>query len=325
MYLFLWSHSMIHIIITLLILCTLSSHSINANSFQEKNVSLHNYDQVIASLQKELQNPHYSKEILPNDFTHLSTLTALGASTNQPPLYVRSIIKLFSTLLKRSLYVSASAFSQLLETLPSHLTPHFILPTSREYITNAALYDATFVERFQSTVNTMLYSTFSTEYESFRQDPDLFLKKVSSTITTIAHEEIVQEQLRQSIIRFYEIALSKLIWDPATHIETWQLTKKIAEQLATLLEYNILDDANDLDDLHWTLLNRYCYFIELTAADMPETFFTTIKDDIATNNIILFALKEQDYIVEPKVSYMQRTLVEAEVAAYRYKAGLDLI
>jgi len=313
---------MMHRFITLLLVTTLSSHSINAHAFQGKDAALQNQDHLIISLQKELRTPHYRKEILPNDFSSLSLLVTFGTSTNQPPAYLRSIVKLFSNMLKSSHYVNAAAFSHLLETLPADLAPYFSLPASREYITNSALYDATFVDRFKSTVNTVLYSKFSTEYESFRQDPDLFLKKISANIVTLAQEEIVQEQLRQGIIRLCEIALSKLIWDPAQQEETWLITKKISEQLATLLEHNILDDTNDLDDLHWTLLNRYCYFIELTATDMPETFYKTIRHDIRSNNLVLFALKEQDYMVEPKLSYMQRTLLEAETASYRHRAGI---
>ncbi len=313
---------MMHRFITLLILYTLSSHSINAGSFQEKDTPLQNQDHLIISLQKELRTPQYRKEVLPNDFSYLSVLVTFGTSSHQPPVYLRSIIKLFSNMLKSSHYVNASAFSHLLTTLPAELAPYFTLPASREYITNSALYDASFVDRFNSTVQTMLYSKFSSEYESFRQDPDMFLKKISSNIVTIAQEEIIQEQLRQGIIKFCEIALSKLIWNPTEQEQTWNITKKISEQLVTLLEHNILDDVNDLDDLHWTLLNRYCYFVELTATDMPESFYRTIRDDMHSNDLVLFALKEQDYIVEPKLSYMQRTLLEAETAAYRHQVGL---
>lgn len=313
---------MIHYVLTLFILSTLSSHSINADSFQEKD-NARNQDNLIISLQKELRTPEYQKEILPNDFSHLSELISFGASTNQPPVYLRSIIKLFSNMLKSSRYVNASAFSNLLNSFALELTPYFTMPISRRYIADAALYDATFVDRFKESVNAMLYAQFSTEYESFRKDPTLFLHQISGSIATLGQEELMQEQLRQNIIKFCEIALSKLIWDPRASETTWHLTKKISEQLVTLLAHNIIDDANDLDDLHWTLLTRYCYFIDLTATDMPESFFVHIRNDLKNNNLVLFALQEEDYILEPKLSYMQRTILEAETAAYRYKAGLS--
>jgi hypothetical protein len=313
---------MIYRSLKFLTIFTLSIHSINADSFQEKNELEQNHDNFIITLQKELRTPEYRKSILPNDFSYLLQLITFGTSNNQPPVYLRSTIKLFSNMLKSSQYVNAHAFSHLLEALPSAVMPYFSLPTSRHYITDLTFYDAAFVDRFKSTVQTVLYSKFSTEYETFKQDPDLFLKKISNTIVTLAEEEMIQEQLRQSVIKFCEIALSKLIWNPAAGEQTWLITKRIGEQLATLLAHNILDDSNDLDDLHWTLLNRYCYFIELTATDLPESFYKTIKNDLRSHDIVLFALEEQDYMVESKLSYMQRTLLEAETAAYCYKSGI---
>lgn len=313
---------MLHYFITFILVYTLSIHNINAQPFQEKGAKSILQGNHITSLQQELKSPEYTQEILPNDFSRLSQLLRLGITQNQPPTYLPSVMKSFTNMIKRCQYVNASAFSQLLETLPTDTMPYFSLPTSRIYITNSALYDATFVDRFKSTINNMLYQKFSTEYPSFQQDPNAFLQSISSSITAIAQEEMTQEQLRQSIIRFCEIALSKLIWDPAAHEKTWTTTKHISEQLAKLLEYNILDDTNDLEDLYLTLLNRYCYFIELTATDMPASFFSTIRKDLTSNDLILFALTEQDDILEPKLTYMQRILIEAEMTAYRYQMGL---
>jgi hypothetical protein len=228
-------------------------------------------------------------------------------------------------MLKRSSYVNALAFTHLLEELPTQLLPYFTLSVSRTFITDSALYDAAFSDRFNVTVNNMLYSKFSIEYESFRQDPTAFLRIMSTDITAMAQEEMMQSQLRQGLLRFFEVALSKLIWDPTAHEATWFTTKRIGEQLARLLEANIIDDTNDLEDLYVTLLNRYCYFIDITATEMPSSFFTGIRNDLKLNNSVLFALPEQDGIFESKLAYMQRTLIEAETASYRHQAGLPRI
>ena len=315
---------MLYHLITLIIISTLSSHSINANSFQAKHMPCDNHDNFIISLQQELRSPHYKKEILPNDFSHLSHLITFGTQNNQPPAYVRSVVKMFSNMLKSAHYVNAYAFSQLIEDLPGLLNPYFSFPLSTRYITNSALYDASFSDRFTATVHNALYAKFSTEYESFRQNPDLFLQSISTDIVALAQEEIEQSHIRHAIIRLCEIALNKLIRHPGEQEKTWELTKKIATQLATLLEDNILDDANDLDDLYWTLLTRYCYFIEIAAIDMPESFYTALKNDISSNKIVFFELPEQDGFVEPKLSYMQRTMMEAEVKAYGFQHGLIL-
>ena len=312
---------MIHRFITL-ITPILFIHSINAHSFQAKHMSPDNQNDFILSLQQELRTPQYKKEVLPNDFSYLSHLITFGTTNNQPPAYLRSVIKMFSNMLKSAHYVNAYALSELLEELPTIVESYFAFPVSRRYISNPALYDASFADRFAATVHTALYAKFSTEYESFRQDPELFLRNISSDIVSIAQEEIEQEQIRQSLIRFCDIALNKLIWHPSEQEKTWELTKKIAHQLASLLEHNILNDSNDLDDLYWTLLNRYCYFVEIAATDMPESFYAAVKNDISSNKIVFFELPEQDFIIEPKLSYMQRTIMEAEVKAYGYRHGL---
>lgn len=304
--------------IALLLVYTLSSHSIIAQGFQEKDAETSQVD-LIATIQQELRTPSYIREILPNDFSHIPQLLQAGP---QSSLYFRSVINSFTKLLKRCQYVNAVAFSQLLEELPKQLLPYFSLPLSQRYITDSALYDASFADRFPSTVNNLLYGKFSTEYDTFRQDPHAFLRSTATTILTIAQEEMMQEQMRQSVLRLCEVALSKLIWDPVEREATWSTTKRIAEQLAQLLAYNIIDDTNDLEDLYLSLLNRYCYFVEITATDMPTAFFATVRNDLKSNDIVLFALAEQDNILEPKLAYMQRTLIEAETASYRYNAGL---
>jgi hypothetical protein len=91
---------MIHYFITLFIVSIISSHSINAHAFQEKDSTLHGQDHLIVAIQKELRTPEYRKEVLPHNFSHLSHLIAHGANSNQPPTYLRSIVKLFSNMLK---------------------------------------------------------------------------------------------------------------------------------------------------------------------------------------------------------------------------------
>lgn len=302
---------------------TLFIHSTNESSFQEKNIIVNDQDSFIITIQEELKTIEYRKETLPNDFSYLTYLINFDTQQNQSALYLRSVIKLFSNMLKSCSYINANAFSQLLEKSPDLLSSYFTLRLATEYLPdNTELYEASLSERFNGTVHGLLYSKFSTEYAFFRQDPDEFLKGLSSSITAFAQEELTIQQTRQDLIKFYEIALSKLIWDVETQEQTWILTKKIAEQLATLLQRNIIDDSNDLDDLYWTLLTRYCYFIELTATDMPASFFIEIRNDIRNSANVIFAMKEQDFIVESKASYMQRTLIEAETMAYRYRAGL---
>lgn len=302
---------MVHQLILRVASFTLFIHSINVHSFQVQDTTK-SQENLLKSLQYELRDPSYRKKILPNNFNHLSNLISTGNNSNQPPAYLRSVVKLFSNLLKGAEYVNAQAFETFMDTFPTLAQPYFSLTASRTYITNGALYDAHMFDRFKATVNNVLYFKFSSDYDAFKQDPAKFLEHISSEILTIAQEEITREHVRQSIVRFGEITLNKLIWDVAQPEKSWSNVKRIADQLATLLEYNVLDDTNDLDDLYWTLITRYCYFLDLTATDIAPSFYTHVKHDLLAGNIILFELPEQDSIIETKLSYMQRTLISAE-------------
>jgi len=313
---------MVYYFYVLAIISTLLIHNINAHSFQVKNNSVSSQTNLLCSLQNEFKNPLYCKEVLPYNFSHLTDLLAFGNNTQQSPAYLRSVIKTFSHLLKQTHYINAYAFSDFLEKLSPLTQPYFALPVSRSYINNTALYDAHMFDRFKCTVNSLLYTKFSSDYESFKQDPGKFLENLSSDILSLAQEEVMREQSRQDLIRFLDIALSKLIWCPTEQEKTWDITKKITVQLAELVEKNILEDANDLDYLYWTILTRFGYFIEISTTDLTPTFFQTLKNDLLSRETILFELEEQDNLVESKKSYMQRTLFESEAQARGWQHGL---
>jgi len=281
------------------------------------------YGNLITTLQEELKKPEYRKNILPHDFSYLVDLLHHGRDSGQPRDYIRSVFKLFGNLLKGAEYVNPYAFSSLLDELPHHLRTYFTAQKARAYLKNTALYDANMFDRFKETVNNMLYIKFSSEYESFKQDPEQFLTNLSNEIVGIAQEEVSIEQLRQGIIRFCEIGLGKIIWSPYDKEKTWESVKTISNQLATLIEYNILDDVNDLDDLYWTLINRYCHFLDLMGIDMPTTFYQHVKNDLSSQELLLFELEEQDAtIVEAKIQYFTRTLLEAETKCRAYQKGI---
>lgn len=305
------------IAIILLLINTLFIHNTNMCAFQEQH-TINNSENLLKSLQEELKDPSYRTEILPNNFSHLTQLIVAGNSNNQPASYLRSTLKLFSNMLKSTQYINCYEFESFTRKLPALVQPYFSLPASKPYIQERALYDAHMFDRFKATVNNILYIKFSTEYETFRKSPGDFLDYLSSEILTIAQEEITREQLRQGIIRFLEISLSKILWNPDHAHKSWDTTKKIADNLATLLEQNILDDLNDLDDLYWSLLTRYCYFVNLAAIDLIPSFYPMIKKDIASGNTLLFELDEQDTLVEPKLLYLQRTLIGAEAQSRAY-------
>jgi hypothetical protein len=123
------------------------------------------------------------------------------------------------------------------------------------------------------------------------------------------------------VLRFLEVGLSKLIWNPHEQEKTWESVKSISHHLATLMKYNIVDDLNDVDELFWTLIHRYRYFLELHNTTMPLSCYAKIKRDIRTQKLMLFELEEQEPFLQSKASCLMHTILaqEAKKRAHEYQ------
>lgn len=252
----------------------------------------------------------------------LDQFIAYANVIEQPQMYLRSTFKLFSNKLKSCDYINPyqllSILDQLFIQLDSYVKPERV----QSYLRNAMLLEGNMFDRFQAVTNNLLYAKFSTEYETFKQDPDLFLEHISHDITQIAQEEVKIELMRQSLVRFLEISLSKLVWSPAEQEKSWDNVKRISNKLAFLVERNILTDVNDLDDLFWSLIHRYCFFLDITSGMMPSRVYQAIRDEISSQQLILLELEEQDDFVERKGHCLNRTLIQAEIKTRAQEQGI---
>jgi 6-pyruvoyl-tetrahydropterin synthase len=176
----------------------------------------------------------------------------------------------------------------------------------------------------------LLYNSFLDRFSHFKRNPNLFLNDLSQEIVkTLSkepeHVETTVDELRKTTLVFLETALSKLIWCPDDSVETWNSVKKISEQLAKLVDHKILGDSEDLNDLYVTLLERYCFFIDLASNHLPVSFYEEIKKDISAKKPALLSLAEQDEMIETKETRLRRTLAQGEQYArqVRQKELLD--
>ena len=268
--------------------------------------------QALQALQEELKNPRYVKEILPNDFSYLKQLLEYTKSTEQPRTFTRSVFKLFTNLIKGTRYINSYAFSDLLETMPHLLQKSFVMYKTERVLHNVTIYELDSCDRFKRGVSSLLISSFNTNYQEFKKDPQQFLNNLSNEILDLNEEETNVELLRQSVIRFLELSLNKLIWSVEDKEESWKLVKKMANQLACFLDHAIITDVNDLDDLYWTLVHRYCYFIELNASEFTLEFYEKIKHDVASEHCLLLELEEQDSLVEKKSDFFLKQIMAHE-------------
>ncbi len=275
---------------------------------------------LLSTIQRDLKDPKYREDILPHNFSYLIQLLEYGKKTNQPRDYAQNVFSLFSKLLKGSEYVNSYAFNALLEQMPGLLKHHFTFIHADSPAAQLALQDMDLLERFSKNVNATLYANFSQKFDLFKKEPDKFLNEITQQIGAAAQQEVSMELLRQTIIRFSEVGLSKMIWSSHNYESSWDNIKKTAHNLAALLEYNIVSDVNDLDEMFWSLTHRYRYFLELNSVDMPISFYEKLKQDIASQQLVLFELEEQESFLQTKADCLLQTVLTQEAKKRAYEA-----
>lgn len=255
----------------------------------------------------------YHEDFLPHNFTHFIEFLEHGKATNQTKLYVQSTVRLFSNKLKCSRYVTAYAFCDMVEKLPDLLDGYF-----REQPTSA-------LTRFKNSVKKTLYDWFLSKFSLFQSEPDDFFEGLSEDIATqiarsaTVEERVENERLRQSLIRFLEIGLNKLVWSPFDQEEVWESVKAISFKLTTLMEYDIISH-DDLDDLFKSLIERFTIFLELTGSDLSLEMIDKIKEDITQGQLLLFELEEEEEFIETKSERMLNAVMgtRAKILAQEY-------
>lgn len=305
-----------------LYICTsLIIHTTQAAHYQPKN-SKADMAQLFSIVRTELKKPEYAQDVLPNDFSYLNQLLRYGHDMHNRQEYARSVFGIFSKVMGASQYVNAYAFSHLLNELPQVLKPYFVNYKSRGAHRSAIGLDGDMFDRFKESVTNTLYVQFSSQYESFKTSPSQFFDELSDYIVEIAKQEIDTQQMRFTTKRFLELSISKLVWSPEEHTKIWGNVKNIAENLSLLMENAVIEDPNDLDDIYWTLIHRFNYFLDLMGTHIPSSFYQEIREDIASNNLLLLNLAEQDVCIQTKRECLQYALLEAEARSRAYEKGI---
>ncbi len=266
---------------------------------------------------KIYNSTNYGTDFLPNNFMHLQQFLNYGLDTQQPSSYIMSVFKLFGNKVKAASYVNAYAFSEMLNWLHKPIGGYFkqAPPVSKDEL--------------KVTINDVLYSSFLSQFEFFKKDPQNFFNDLSHEIlTSLNHEllsankEIKQEQLRQSIIRFLEVCLSKIIWSPQEPEEAWDSVKLISQQLASLMDSNILVERDRLDDLCWSLVHRVCLFVDIAGTNLPLDFYDKVKQDLNSKELVFCEIEEQEKLITKKSDVLLQAFASGEAKTRAYQSGI---
>ena len=254
-------------------------------------------------LKDTFNTPLYAQEILPNNFFHLIELLQHGIETNKPKVYFKSVLRLFTNKLKSTSYINAYAFADLTTQMTPLMQNLFIIDASKAF------------ESTKDIINEMLLSTLVAKFTDFKANPGTFLEVVSQDI-----EDAME--LRSLLMLFLETALNKLIWSPQEHIQTWECVKKIGYEFQTFYKKGMIVNQDDLNNLYISLVERYCFFLDITHSQLPVTFYQKVKDDVHTGLMCFLELPEQEKYLETKSQRLLRAVFEGEAKARSRQEGI---
>ncbi|HRN78421.1 MAG TPA: hypothetical protein PLU71_04225 [Candidatus Dependentiae bacterium] len=303
----------------LALVCTSISLFIHTQSADE-STKIRSSD--VTVIFKQLNNPNFGTDVLPHNFSYLTNLLEFGKNTHKGRTYIERVLRVFNRLIKGTPYINAYAFSDMLEVLPGLLEQDFIAHKSKAFLKNSSLLDLDMYDRFKESVNNVLYHNFLSDYDEFKKDPDDFLAGLTTQIIDIVEEEVNIDQLRHVLLRFLELGTSKLVWSPEDQEYVWTSVKKISNQLAKLVEYNVLQDLDDLDDMYWSLIHRFCFFVDMTHTSLDVEFYDAIQHDLTRGELTLVELEEQESWLESKEDCLTRTIKASKAKKLAYDQGI---
>jgi hypothetical protein len=82
-----------------------------------------------------------------------------------------------------------------------------------------------------------------------------------------------------------------------------------------LAQYRIIDHMDDLDDLLWTLVHRFIFYIDLVGAELPVEFYERIEQDLVNRSVFFLEAKEQDDGITSKKQALIEALLKGKARA----------
>jgi len=256
----------------------------------------------------------YGQKFLAFNFSHIITLLGHAGQSSQPRAYCKSVFRLFGQKLKSVRYINTYALAELLDIMPD-LLQNYCCPAQER-------------SSKKELIKQYTYDFLLNQFEYLKENPEEALElladklyTLTSTDTNCAEQDCTSAELQQAVAQFLEVSIAKLIWSPYDQLDIWHSVKYIGRQFEKLAQAGILRNSQTVDELYWTLITSFCYFLELSGTELTQEFYQTAKQDIATEQELLWSLAEHDAFITPKKQYLERALFVAQTRARACATG----
>jgi hypothetical protein len=249
----------------------------------------------------------YGTEFLPHNFTHLAQFIEYGQQAGQSKEFTEGVLRLFNQKLKMSSYVSAPAFERLLV----QSSPYFEHQLAQKDFS------------LWKEIKTSLMTTFKTRFSYLQQNPMGFFDDISKDIAQKVSLQITTpDRVRYSLLRMLTSSCDKVVWSPSDQEQTWASFKTIGSSIERLHNKKVIPDDLDTNDLYWSLVERYAYFLDLVGSQLTLETCEKIKQDIREHKITWLQAPEQETGLQTKVERLAEVLLETEAKIRAGSFGL---
>lgn len=255
---------------------------------------------------KEVYDHRLYKEFLPATFVHMGDFLEYSKGLTEPYDYVESVFSIFNQKIKDCLWINPFSLLSLLRTLPDSIGELYKNPE----------------EKIKHAIRRCLHSSLLYRFQDLKVDPQFFITSVAEEIFDETQKLHEVYSLQTTTARFLENTLNKLVFNPHDETMAWEVYKELGYQLEVLCDLGIVQDLRTLNDLYWSLVCRFCYFIETTGTQMSAQCYATIKKDLASTSFLFLDLEEQEAAMITKRERLTKTLVEAEIKVRAIEQGL---
>lgn len=234
---------------------------------------------------------------LPYNFSHMIQFLEYGLKSEQNEQFAGSVIKMFLQKIKAAPYVEAESFAEFLPKLTCAMKPYLEKK------------EASFLREMQIVIKEKLSKIFAQYFSYFQKNPDAFMTNLSEQIAkqtnlSITQQHIDVEHLKKDVLRFLELASNKLIWSSKDDIQVWYTCNRLAHECQGCLDQKVLCNQDALDDICWSFIHRFCYFVELSHENLSKNFYAQVLHDLQTKPLALVALEEQEDLMTTKKSHL---------------------
>ena len=264
--------------------------------------------EMINQLLEGIMTELHTDKVSPSHFLNsLERYCFFSAKTVQPHSALENGLRFFANTAKRIPGLQSFLVADLIEITRNAVLP-YMHPTFRYKDGALAEVEYSF-DLYKEGIQNCLVTGLSTQFDLFKKDPHFVLNQLAIELTAYYQEGLSIESVRHAVINLMHLSLNKVVWSVYDQEKNWLSVKTIASLIVGLINDDIITNIADIDDLLWTLTERYALFLELVGSNLSDSCYTKISSELNDISCIFAFINEQNSCLYSIVDRLKSALI----------------